>query len=49
MPFAASRRHEYWTVDIRYINNDLVGGQGGYAAGQELPPGEGTRMIADPL
>ncbi len=27
MPFGASRRHEYWTVDIRYIDNDLVGGR----------------------
>jgi transposase len=27
MPFAASHRHEYWTVDIRYIDNDLVGGR----------------------
>ena len=27
MPFQASRRHEYWTVDIRYIDNDLVGGR----------------------
>ncbi len=27
MPFAASRRHEYWTVDIRYIDNDRVGGR----------------------
>ncbi len=27
MPFAATRRHEYWTVDIRYIDNDLVGGR----------------------
>ncbi len=27
MPFAAARRHEYWSVDIRYIDNDLVGGR----------------------
>jgi len=27
MPFQASRRHEYWTVDIRYIDNDMVGGR----------------------
>ncbi len=27
MPFAASRRHEYWTVDIRYIDNDHLGGR----------------------
>lgn len=25
MPFAASRRHQYWTVDIRYIDNDHLG------------------------
>ncbi len=24
MPFAASRRHEYWTVDIRYIDRSLL-------------------------
>ncbi len=27
MPFAAARRHEYWSVDIRYIDNDRVGGR----------------------
>ncbi|MDP9352564.1 MAG: helix-turn-helix domain-containing protein [Chloroflexota bacterium] len=27
MPFAAARRHEYWTVDIRYIDNDHLGYQ----------------------
>ncbi len=27
MPFQASRRHEYWTVDIRHVDNDLVGGR----------------------
>ncbi len=27
MPFAASRRHQYWTVDIRYIDNDHLGYQ----------------------
>ncbi len=25
MPFAASYRHEYWSVDIRYIDNDHLG------------------------
>ena len=25
MPFKASRRHEYWTVDIRYIEDHLLG------------------------
>ncbi len=27
MPFKASRRHQYWTVDIRYIDNDHLGYQ----------------------
>ncbi len=27
MPFAASRRHQYWTVDIRYIDNAHLGHQ----------------------
>jgi transposase len=27
MPFAPSRRHQYWTVDIRYIDNDHLGYQ----------------------
>jgi hypothetical protein len=27
MPFAAARRHEYWTVDIRHIDDDRVGGR----------------------
>ncbi len=25
MPFAATHRHEYWSVDIRYIDNDRLG------------------------
>jgi transposase InsO family protein len=25
MPFKASRRHEYWTVDVRYIEDHLLG------------------------
>jgi putative transposase len=27
MPFQAVRRHQYWTTDIRYIDNDRVGGK----------------------
>ncbi len=27
MPFAASERHEYWTVDIRYLDTPLLGQQ----------------------
>ncbi len=27
MPFEACRRHEYWTVDLRYIDNDRLGYQ----------------------
>jgi transposase len=26
MPFAASRRHQFWTVDIRYLDHTLGGG-----------------------
>ena len=26
MPFAAQRRHQYWSVDIRYLDNDHVAG-----------------------
>ena len=25
MPFKATRRHEYWTVDVRYIEDNLLG------------------------
>ena len=25
MPFRATRRHEYWTVDVRYIEDHLLG------------------------
>jgi putative transposase len=31
MPFAASRRHEYWTVDIRYLDMHRLGGGNIYA------------------
>ncbi len=27
MPFAATRRHEYWTVDLRYVDNEHFGRQ----------------------
>jgi putative transposase len=27
MPFAAQRRHEFWSVDIRYIDNDHLTGR----------------------
>jgi len=27
MPFAAQRRHQYWSVDIRYLDNDHVTGR----------------------
>ncbi len=27
MPFAASRRHEIWTTDIRYLDTPLLGQQ----------------------
>jgi putative transposase len=27
MPFAARRRHQYWSADIRYVDNDWVGGR----------------------
>jgi putative transposase len=27
MPFAARRRHQYWSADIRYVDNDRVGGR----------------------
>lgn len=27
MPFAARRRHQYWSADIRYADNDRVGGR----------------------
>jgi len=27
MPFASSRRHEYWTADIRYVNDHRLGGR----------------------
>jgi len=25
MPFAARRRHQYWTSDVRYIDHELGG------------------------
>ena len=27
MPFAARRRHQYWSADVRYVDNDRVGGR----------------------
>src|SRR5207302_6590227 len=27
MPFAAQRRHQYWTVDIRYLDTPLLEGK----------------------
>jgi len=27
MPFAARRRHQFWSADIRYVKNDRVGGR----------------------
>ncbi len=27
MPFAARRRHQFWSADIRYADNDEVGGR----------------------
>ena len=27
MPFAARRRHQFWSADIRYVDNDEVGGR----------------------
>lgn len=27
MPFAAGRRHQYWTVDLRHIDNGHIGGK----------------------
>jgi hypothetical protein len=27
MPFAARRRHQYWSADIRYVDNDYIGGR----------------------
>ncbi len=27
MPFAAQHRHQYWSVDIRYLDNDQLGEQ----------------------
>jgi putative transposase len=27
MPFAARRRHQFWSADIRYVDNDRVGGR----------------------
>ena len=27
MPFAAQRRHQYWSVDIRYLDNEHIGGR----------------------
>jgi putative transposase len=27
MPFAARRRHQFWSADIRYVDNDSVGGR----------------------
>ena len=26
MPFKANRRHQYWTVDVRYLDHQLGGG-----------------------
>jgi putative transposase len=27
MPFAARRRHQFWSADVRYVDNDEVGGR----------------------
>jgi len=27
MPFASNRRHEYWTADVRYVNDHRLGGR----------------------
>jgi putative transposase len=27
MPFAAARRHQYWTVDVRYLKGHKLGGK----------------------
>jgi putative transposase len=27
MPFASSRRHQYWTIDVRYVDRHRVGGK----------------------
>ena len=27
MPFAAARRHQYWTVDVRYVDDLVLGGR----------------------
>ncbi len=39
MPFAARRRHQYWTADVRYIEDDHLGRQGvrHLGPGQPLP------------
>lgn len=27
MPFAARRRHQYWSADVRYVDNERIGGR----------------------
>src|SRR3982750_2492008 len=27
MPFATSKRHQYWTIDVRYVDRHRVGGK----------------------
>ena len=27
MPFAAGRHHQYWTVDVRYVDGHKLGGR----------------------
>ena len=49
MPFAARRRHQFWSADVRYVDNGRVGqGLRDLRAGQPLPRGPLQRRDAHP-
>jgi hypothetical protein len=56
MPVKAERRHQYWTVDLRYLDHQLGGGNvycisivENYSRAILAKPGDpGKRAVADP-